>query len=82
MDHIRSTATFLNLSLVCLVLVLLVRGLAVGVTRYLDRREPAWLEEFPYVFAVLGFAVGISLIRLVWGWAPLLLRPAQFKRWS
>jgi len=79
---IRSSAGFLNFSLVCLVLLLLVRGLAVGVTRYLGRREPVWLEEFPYVFAVLGFAVGVGLVRLVWSWVPLLLRPAHHKRWA
>ena len=53
-----------------------------GISRYLDRREPAWLEQFPYVFAVLGFAVGLFLLRLVLAWVPLLLRPREHRSWA
>lgn len=81
-QHVRRTARLLNASLVALVLWLLVRGLAVGVTRYLDQREPAWLDQFPYVFAVLGISVGIFLVRLVLSWLPLFLSPTQHKRWA
>lgn len=81
-QKLRHTARLLNVALVGLVLWLLVRGTAVGITRYMGHREPAWLEHFPYFFAVLGIAVGTLLVRLVLGWAPLFLRPAQHKRWA
>ena len=80
--RVRRTARLLNAALAALVLWLLIRGLAVGITRYLGQGEPAWLDGFPYVFAVLGIAVGIFLVRLVLNWAPLLLSPEQHKRWS
>ena len=81
-QRLRRTAHLLNAALVGLVLWLLVRGLAVGITRYLGQREPAWLDEFPYVFAVLGIAVGVLLVQLVLSWAPLFLSPARHKRWA
>ncbi len=79
---VRYIARRLNLSLVGLVLLLLVRGLAVGVTRYMDQRPPLWLDEFPYLFALLGISVGYFLVRLVLSWLPLLLRPDEHKRWA
>ncbi|MAF66980.1 MAG: hypothetical protein CMJ84_15155 [Planctomycetes bacterium] len=79
--RVRRIARTLNAALVALVLWLLVRGLAVGVTRYLGRREPDWLEPFPYVFAFLGVTVGIFLTRLVFAWAPLMLHAERYKRW-
>jgi hypothetical protein len=81
-ERVRRAARTLNIGLVLLVSLLLVRGLAVGVTRYLDQREPAWLEQFPYAFAVLGILVGVSLVRLVSSWIPLLFDPARFRRWA
>ena len=79
---VRSTARLLNAALIGLILWLLTRGLTVGITRYLGQREPAWLDEFPHVFAVLGLAVGVMLVRLVLNWLPLFLRPAHYKRWA
>lgn len=81
-QRVHRTARLLNAALVCLIIWLLVRGLSVGVTRYLGQREPAWLDQFPYVFAVLGIAVGVFLVRLVLSWAPLFLRPERHKHWT
>jgi nitric oxide reductase subunit B len=78
----RRTITLLNISLVALVLWLAARGLAVGVTRYLDIPEPAWLDQFPYIFAILGFAVGTFLVRLALQWLPLLTQAKQHKTWA
>jgi nitric oxide reductase subunit B len=80
--QVRHIARLLNTALVALILWLLVRGLAVGITRYLGQREPAWLDQFPYVFAVLGFAVGTMLVRLILNWVPLFVRPERHKHWA
>ena len=80
--HVRRIARGLNTCLIALILLLFVRGLAVGLTRYLRQPEPAWLEEFPYLFAVLGLGVAAFLVRLVFAWAPLFLRPAEHRRWA
>ena len=80
--RLRAIARRLNAALVLLVLWLLVRGLAVGVTRYLGQREPDWLEPFPYLFAFLGITVGLFLVKLVLAWAPLLVQPQRHKLWS
>ena len=53
-----------------------------GITRYLDIPEPAWLDQFPYIFAILGFAVGTFLVRLALQWLPLLTQAKQHKRWA
>ncbi|MAE45482.1 MAG: hypothetical protein CMJ86_01200 [Planctomycetes bacterium] len=81
-QEVRRTVRVLNAALIGLVLWLLIRGLAVGITRYLDLREPAWLDQFPYVFAVLGIAVGAYLLRLIFCWAPLFVDPEKYKRWT
>jgi len=78
----RHTVTLLNASLVGLVLWLGLRGLVVGITRYLDLPEPSWLDHFPYVFVVLGFAVGFLLIRLGLQWVPLLTQAKRHKTWG
>lgn len=80
--EVRRTARLLNVALIALVLWLLVRGLAVGVTRYLGTSEPAWLEHFPYVFVLLGLTVGAQLVRLVLAWAPLFVDPERHRRWA
>jgi len=81
-SRVKSVARLLNAALIGLVLWLLVRGLAVGVARYLDQREPAWLDHFSYIFAFLGISVGVFLVQLVLNWAPLFARPERHKRWA
>ena len=80
--RMRQIARRLNLSLAGLVLLLLVRGLAVGITRYLGQRPPTWLDDFPYLFALLGLSVGYFLVCLVVHWMPLLLNPGRHKCWG
>lgn len=80
-DAVRRAIGGLNIGLAGLVAWLLVTGLTRGVTRYLGRAEPAWLEDFPYPFAVCGLAVAWYLLRLLWLWSPLLLRPEQHRGW-
>ena len=61
-------------------LTLMVRGLAVGVNRYLGEPMPVWMDEaFPTVFVVSGFAVGYGLLRLIWCWVPLFLDARSHK---
>ena len=81
-QSLRMSIRGLNAALIGLVLCLLVRGLSVGITRYLGQREPAWLEQFPYVFAALGMAVGFFLLRVVWTWLPLFIDPERHRRWA
>ncbi len=81
-EHVRSLARWLNVSLVGLILLLLVRGLGVGITRYMGQGPPQWMDEFPYLFAAFGISVGVFLVRLVLAWAPLLLNPGKYKPWA
>jgi nitric oxide reductase subunit B len=71
----------LNASLAGLVALLLVRGLTTGVTRYLGQPEPEWAGVFSTWFPLLGFAVGLSMLRLILPWVPLFLRPASHRVW-
>jgi len=72
---------WLNLALAGLVLLLVARGLATGVTRFLGQPEPEWVGSFPLLFAGLGLAVGWNLVRLLLHWAPLFTRPRDHKAW-
>ncbi len=80
-DAVARAIGGLNIGLVGLVSWLLIAGLTTGVSRYLGQSAPAWLDDFPYPFAVFGLAVGWYLARLLWLWSPLLLRPEQHRQW-
>jgi hypothetical protein len=71
----------LNVSLAGLVAVLLVRGLTTGVTHSLGLPEPEWVGAFSTWFPLLGFAVGLFMLRLILPWVPLFLRPAAHRAW-
>ncbi len=77
----RHALRWLNLGMVGLVLLLLVRGLATGVTRYLGQPEPEWVGGFSIWFPVLGITVGWSMLRLILPWMPLFLRPSEHRTW-
>jgi len=78
---VKSTIAFLNLNLVCLVLLLVCGGLVNGVTSYLDLPTPTWMAGFPVAFVVFGVGVGAALVRLIAQWAPLLLYPHRHRVW-
>ena len=61
--------------------LLLVRGLATGVTRYLGAPEPDWAAGFSFWFPALGLVMGVSLVRLMLPWLPLFLRPTSHRTW-
>ncbi|MCP3919270.1 MAG: hypothetical protein GY711_27335 [bacterium] len=81
-QSVHRTARLLNVSLIGLIVWLLARGTVTGVTRYLGRAEPDWVGAFPYVFAVLGIAVGLLLLRFVAIWVPLFVDPDRHRAWS
>lgn len=78
---VRESIVLVNAALVCLVALLLVRGLTTGVTRYLGSEDPVWIEGFPYTFAFAGTVLAIFLLRVLYQWLPLFVRPAAHKRW-
>ncbi|MHC4955581.1 MAG: hypothetical protein ACYTGZ_17150 [Planctomycetota bacterium] len=62
----------LNIALVVVFATLLLRGLTVGITRYLGEPVPVWIDEvFPIVFVVSGLTLGLALVRLILCWVPL-----------
>jgi len=69
----------LNVGLAVVVGCLLVRGLTVGLTRYMGLPRPESMEAFPVVFVLAGFTVGASLIRIILCWMPLFRDPARHK---
>ncbi len=71
----------LNVALIGLVVLLLIRGLGTGVTRYLSQPEPEWIAAFPFWFALFGISVGWFLLRLLLQWLPLFLEAARHKAW-
>ncbi len=75
----RRRILWLNLALVGLVVWLLTGGLTVGVCRLLGLPRPQWMVGFAPGFAILGFGVGYSLVRLVLGWVPLFCDPCRHK---
>jgi nitric oxide reductase subunit B len=77
----RRFFSWLNAALAVLVVLLVARGLATGITRYAGLPEPGWVAAFPAVFVTAGFAVGLLLLRLIVQWAPLFTRSAEHKRW-
>lgn len=79
---LRRSLRLLNVGLVGLVLLLLARGLATGVTRYLGQPEPEWVAHFSFWFPVLGLLVGWSMLRLILHWRPLFRRPAEHRAWG
>jgi nitric oxide reductase subunit B len=70
-----------NTSLVLLVALLLLRGLATASTRYLGRPEPDWVQGFPYLLVILGISFGWYLLRMLHHWLPLFVRPGAHKAW-
>jgi nitric oxide reductase subunit B len=76
---VRRSLRAINGFLVGLVAVLLVGGLATGLSRYQGRPDPGLLAGFPYAFAILGLGLGWSLVRLIAIWAPLFLHPQAYR---
>ena len=77
--RVRHYIGWLNRTLMVLIASLLIRGLGVGVTRYLGHPEPEWLGVFPAVFVISGVAVGYSLLNLILCWLPLLREPLRHR---
>ena len=80
--QIRRFSALLNLGLIVLVAALLIKGLGVGISRYLGYAAPTWLDSFPGLFIVSGLTVGYSLIRIAMAWLPLFLGPLPHKLFS
>jgi len=78
---VRESVELVNAALVCLVALLLLRGLTAGVTRYLGLEDPAWIEGFPYTFGLVGIVLSIFLARALYQWLPLFLRPTLHRTW-
>jgi nitric oxide reductase subunit B len=78
-SRVRRAIRSLNTGMIVLVGCLLVRGVTVGVTRYLGRPAPEWLDVFPVFFVLSGLTVGYSLLRLVMCWLPLFRDPLPHK---
>jgi len=78
---VRWTVRWLNASLAVLFALLLLSGLATGVTRYLGMPAPAWLSAFPYAFATTGLCFAYFVVRLVLSWRAFYVRPARHKTW-
>jgi len=70
---------YLNAFLVSLVILFLISGITTGITRYMDRPSPAWLDVFPVAFVILGCGLAFWILRLILSWAPLFLRPTFYK---
>lgn len=63
-NKMRWTVSWLNISLIGLVLWLVVSGSITGVANFYDIDLPGWLRFFPYGFLFFGFMVAFPLIRL------------------
>jgi len=79
---VRKAVWMINGFLMALVALLLVSGFTTGVQRYLGQPMPAWLDVFPYGLVILGIGLAWSLVRLIANWAPLFLRPDEYKQWG
>ncbi len=77
--RVQSSIRFLNVFLICLVLLLVVEGLTIGLTRYMGSPAPEWLIAFPPFFLVFGLGVAFFFLRLIVCWLPLMLAPAAFR---
>ena len=67
----------MNVAMAGLILWLTISGAVHGYFRYNGLPNPEWISYEKYVFPVLGAAVGLTLLSLVFSWTPLLLnRPA------
>lgn len=72
---LRNTIFYLNLSLAGVVVLLLINGITVGITRYLGLPQPEMLAYFPKALAVFGLSLGFFMLRLLLAWWPFFKNP-------
>ena len=81
-EQTRRRVGLLNASLVALIVCLFGAGLVTGYTRYFGKPAPAWMENFPYVFAAIGLTFAYFLLRVVLSWLPFFVRASRHKVWA